>query len=335
MDPLDVVLARVMPSASSLVQGSVLLRRRRASRSPTGCRRRSASAGEPDADIRTDRPTVVGEGDRPDPQLVPVVALDHIGQGSDRSRAATLEGGEDRALGVDRRRGTAGPRGRPGRPPGRRRRSGTRSPAHPARGRGASAAGRAPRWPRRAVRAGPARPEPVRRRRTHRSGPCRSWCPRCPGCRRHPNRGRARGAGTTRRGEPVPTREPAGSSPSVSPSRATTTSRGSSRGGYGGERDPVARAGGQVLERVDGEVDPAVEQGVAQRAHEDAGAADLGERADGRVALGRDLDQLDLPAQPVAHQVGDQGGLGRWRGPRRGCRAAAVAVMRAPPRTGG
>ncbi len=48
---------------------------------------------------------------------------------------------------------------------------------------------------------------------------------------------------------------------------------------HGGERDPVARAGGQVLEGVDGQVDPAVEQGVAQRADEDAGPADLGERA--------------------------------------------------------
>ncbi len=81
-----------------------------------------------------------------------------------------------------------------------------------------------------------------------------------------------------RRGDPVPTRLPAGSSPRVSPSRATTTSRGSSRSGYGGQHEAGGRAGRQVLERVDGDVDAAVEQRLAQRADEDAGAAELGQR---------------------------------------------------------
>ena len=58
-----------------------------------------------------------------------------------------------------------------------------------------------------------------------------------------------------RRGEPVPTREPAGSSPRVSPSRATSASRGSSRGGTAASTMPLGRGGRQVLERVHGEVD--------------------------------------------------------------------------------
>ena len=66
-----------------------------------------------------------------------------------------------------------------------------------------------------------------------------------------------------------------------------------------GERDAVGGGGRQVLERVDGHVDPAVEQGVAQGADEDAGAAELGERRGAAVALGRDLDELDLAAEPA------------------------------------
>ena len=46
----------------------------------------------------------------------------------------------------------------------------------------------------------------------------------------------------------------------------------------GGEGDAGAGPGRQVLERVDGQVDPAVEQRLAQRADEDAGAAELGQR---------------------------------------------------------
>ncbi len=37
-----------------------------------------------------------------------------------------------------------------------------------------------------------------------------------------------------------------------------------------GQRDAVGGSGGEVLEGVHGDVDPAVEQGLAQRAHEDA-----------------------------------------------------------------
>ena len=50
-----------------------------------------------------------------------------------------------------------------------------------------------------------------------------------------------------RRGEPVPMRAPAGSSPRVSPSRATRTSRASSRGGTAAMTSPSAGAVGRSL----------------------------------------------------------------------------------------
>ncbi len=165
-------------------------------------------------------------------------------------------------------------------------RRGTRPPAHPARARAASAAGRASRSPRRAGRAGPARPGPGPRRPTRRRRPCRSGCPRCRGS---PTTSKPRPSAwscAARRGDPVPTRAPAGSSPRVSPSRATSTSRGSSRSGHGGQRDQSGcGAVGQVLERVHGDVDVAAQQRVAQGADEDAGAADAGERRGGDVAV--------------------------------------------------
>ena len=70
--------------------------------------------------------------------------------------------------------------------------------------------------------------------------PCRSGCPRCRGS---PTTSRPRPSACScaaRRGEPVPTRAPAGSSPRVSPSRATTTSRGSSRSGTAASAIPSA-----------------------------------------------------------------------------------------------
>ena len=86
---------------------------------------------------------------------------------------------------------------------------------------------------------------------------------------------------------------------------------------------PLGGGGGQVLERVHGHVDLAREQGVAQGADEDAGAADLGQRPAVDVALGGDLDQLDLAAQPGRGPVGDQSRTGWWRErPTHGCRGA-------------
>ena len=48
---------------------------------------------------------------------------------------------------------------------------------------------------------------------------------------------------------------------------------------HGGQGDAVGRRGRQVLERVHGQVDLAAQQRVAQRADEDAGAADAGPAA--------------------------------------------------------
>ena len=83
---------------------------------------------------------------------------------------------------------------------------------------------------------------------------------------------------------------------------------------HGGQRDAVGGRGRQVLERVDGEVDVAVEERVAQGADEDPGAAQLGERGGAAVALGRDLDELDLAAEVRLDQLGDEPGLGGGQG---------------------
>ena len=96
-------------------------------------------------------------------------------------------------------------------------------------------------------RGGPVRRGRARRRRTRRSRPCRSGCRRCRGCRRSRGRGRAPASWAARRGEPVPTRLPTGSSPRVRPSRATTTSRGSSRVGTAARVMPSAGAVGRSL----------------------------------------------------------------------------------------
>ena len=79
------------------------------------------------------------------------------------------------------------------------------------------------------------------------------------------------------------------------PSRATSTSRGSSRARDGGQDQVLGLRRGQVLQRVHGEVDLAAQQRVAQRGDEDAGAADLREVLAGGVAVRGDLDQLDGP----------------------------------------
>ena len=109
--------------------------------------------------------------------------------------------------------------------------------------------------PRRGGRGGPGRPGPGRRRRACRRATSRSRVSTLPrtGSTRRPRPSAASCA--ARRGEPVPTTEPAGSSPRVRPSRATSTSRGSSRAGIGGDDQPGLGRDRQVLERVHGEVD--------------------------------------------------------------------------------
>ena len=92
-------------------------------------------------------------------------------------------------------------------------------------------------------------------------------------------------------------------------------------GGHGGDGRRGIRGGGQVLERVHGEVDPAVGEGGAQRGDEHAGAAELGERGGAvEVALGAHLDELDLVAER-AQPVGHPGGLGGGEGGAAGAEA--------------
>ena len=134
-----------------------------------------------------------------------------------------------------------------------------------------------------------------------------------------------------RRGEPVPTREPAGSSPRVSPSRATSASRGSSRSGTAASRMPSAAAVGRSLSEWTARSTLAGEQRLAQRADEDAGAADLGQRGRRGVAVGRDRDELDLASGARGEGVGDQAGPGRWRAGCGGCRAAGGPSSRCLP----
>ena len=123
-------------------------------------------------------------------------------------------------------------------------------------------------------------------------------CRRCrgPGRRRAPGRARAAGPpGAASRYRRV---DPAGSSPKVRPSRATRQSRGSWRCGTAARTSPVGGRGGQVLERVDGEVDATVEQRVAQRADEDARAAEGGER--GVVAVTSVTISTSSTGRPVS-----------------------------------
>ena len=79
---------------------------------------------------------------------------------------------------------------------------------------------------------------------------------------------------------------------------------------YGDQVDVRGRGGRQVLEGVHGDVAATVEQRGAQRADEDAGAAHAGQRGVGDVAVGGDLDELDLDAEGRADRVGDVTGLG-------------------------
>ena len=84
-----------------------------------------------------------------------------------------------------------------------------------------------------------------------------------------------------------------------------------------------------------GDVDVAVEQRVAQRADEDAGAAEPAASGVPAAWLRSpsvvDLDQLDLAAEPVADQVGDQPGLGGGEQRGAGADPDGAVVMPGPP----
>ena len=136
-----------------------------------------------------------------------------------------------------------------------------------------------PRWPRRAGRAGRARRGPGRRRRRRR----RATLPE-PGVdvaadgddlEAEPEGARAGRPGAASRCRP-------GSRPAARRGSARRGPRARRAGpraaGTAASAMPSAGRGRQVLERVHGEVDVAVEQRVAQRADEDAGAADRGQR---------------------------------------------------------
>ncbi len=67
---------------------------------------------------------------------------------------------------------------------------------------------------------------------------------------------------------------------------------------HGGDDEPGLGRRREVLERVDGDVDATLEQGLADGRGEDAGAADASvSSSTADVALGRDLDELDLVAE--------------------------------------
>ena len=75
------------------------------------------------------------------------------------------------------------------------------------------------------------------------------------------------------------------------------------------------------------EVDLTAQEGVAQGADEDAGAAQGGQRGAAAVALGGDLDELDLAAEPLADQVGDEARLGRGEGGGAGAQAQGAHCL--------
>ena len=101
---------------------------------------------------------------------------------------------------------------------------------------------------------------------------------------------------------------PAGSSASFCPVRVTRASRGSSRGGDAGEREAGGELGGDVLDRVDGEVRAPVEERLLQLLDEEALAADVLERPVLRlVPRGDDLELVDDEAGHRALQRAGEG----------------------------
>ena len=244
-------------------------RRRRASPWRAGRRRSAASAGLPVADIRTDRPPSVDRATARSQSSSPSSPSTTSASAPTGARAAALERGEHGALGVGR--GAAGgvvEVGQRGRPASSSARHSTASAPWPGAGSICSGSSTSVTSSSRPIRARPARAS--RTASTRRSGPCRRGCRRCHECPPRPNRGRGRAAARPGAASRCRRGCPAGSSPSVSPSRATTTSRGSSREGTAARTTPSCGYGRQVLERVHGDVDLAGQQRVAQRADEDA-----------------------------------------------------------------
>ena len=90
-------------------------------------------------------------------------------------------------------------------------------------------------------------------------------------------------------------------------------------GRHRGQHDARRGPGRQVLQRVHGQVHPAAEQRVAQRADEHASATDLGQLGPADVAERRHPDDLDLAAGPLGDHLSHLAGL------RHGHRAPAAA----------
>ena len=86
-----------------------------------------------------------------------------------------------------------------------------------------------------------------------------------------------------------------------------SASRGSSRGRVGADREPVGVGRGHVLGRVDGDVDPPLEQRLLELLDEDAAGSDLAEGPRAiAVARSGDRHERDLdpgPAQPLRGQL--------------------------------
>ena len=106
----------------------------------------------------------------------------------------------------------------------------------------------------------------------------------------------------------------------MAPSRATSASLGSSRGPVPRPARCRGRPGRQVFQRMHGQVDLAAEQRLAQRADEDAGAADLGQLRPADVAQ-RGHPDRSRPRGPVRSVIMSA----TWRD----C-AMAIGLLRLP-----
>ena len=131
-----------------------------------------------------------------------------------------------------------------------------------------------------------------------------------------------------RRGEPVPTTDPAGSSPRVRPSRATRTSRGSSRVGVAATTRPGSGAVGRSLSEWTARSISPSSSARADGGREHAGAADRGQRVRRLVAERAERDEVDVVAE-LTQPVGHQGGLGEGESAAAG--AEAEGRHGAPP----
>ena len=104
--------------------------------------------------------------------------------------------------------------------------------------------------------------------------------------------GRTARSWAARRGEPVPTLAPLGQVGELQPVAGAQHVPDVDAFGCRREGQAEGRTGGQVLERMHGDVAGVLQQGVAERGDEDAGTAHLGQRAFEDVAVGPDVDQL-------------------------------------------